>query len=162
MKKITAIFLALILILSLAGCAQEGEASTAASGSAQQPFENGSFDSDVPGIRLHLSGIYHTDGQSKLVMTLLNETEFSVSFGEAYEIQRLENGEWVNCALQDTAFGDTTTTLAPGGFRNKTYIQTDLYDLTVPGPYRFLSTCMVLNGNGTQEECSLMVSFMIN
>lgn len=162
MKKISALLLALILALAMAGCAQEGDPSTGAQGNGQQPFENGTYQSDVPGIRIQLSGIYHTDGQSKLVMTWLNDTEFSISYGEAFEIQRLENGEWVNCALQDTSFGDATVTLGPGGFRNKSYILTDLYDLTVPGPYRFLTSCMVLKENGTQEECSLLVSFHVN
>ncbi len=160
MKKILALTLALVLTLSLAACAQTDGHDHTESTTAQIPFVAGAFSSDMEDIFVRLNGIYTDNGETDLVVTWFNESEFSVTGGDVYDIQRLENGDWVSCALQDSTA--TPVVLSPGKITNKRYEITDLYDLTIPGAYRYLTSCQVSQGNGMQKECNMWAQFEIN
>ncbi len=160
MKKLLALTLALLLTLSIAACHQEETPENTDLSSTNVAFVSGAVGTDMDGIYVRMAGIYTTDGKTTLVVSWFNETSASVTGGDVYDIQRLENGEWVSCGVQTTTV--KAVTLGPDNITNKSYDITDSYDLSIPGAYRYTTTCKVSQSNGSQKECSMWAQFEIN
>ncbi|MBQ4641916.1 MAG: hypothetical protein IJB47_04825 [Oscillospiraceae bacterium] len=160
MKKLIAFVLATVCVFALVGC-----------NNTQPEYEEPNFTeiqtivsndySDFDGISIQASGIYVHPDKTTIVINWRNDTEYSVIYGEAYSIERLENGEWVSCALMDTAFDAIAYELRAKKLGSKAYTLTGMYDVNKPGTYRFLSTCNVDTGEGKSTECSVWAEFIL-
>jgi hypothetical protein len=78
-----------------------------------------------------------------------------------YWIERLENGEWVDCSLQENVFLTIGYLLKANTDVSKEYTLTDMYGISIPGTYRFLSTCSVDMGDEKPTECSVWSEFVV-
>ena len=160
MKKLIALALAMVCVLALVGC-----------NNSQPEYEEPNFTeiqtatgdtySDFDGISIQASGIYIYPDKTTIVVNWRNDTAYSVKYGESFEIERLENGEWVSCALMDTAFDTIAYELRAEKLDSKVYTLTEMYDVSKPGTYRFLSTCSVDTGEGESTECSVWAEFIL-
>lgn len=143
MKILRTMFL-LALVLLLAGC----EAETPHLEAGEDPFS------------VKVQVLDYTDGV--LEVKWVNGSQYPVIYGEAYQIQQNENGEWVNCTkdhAQQWAFDSIGYTLDPGASQTKTYHVTTLFDTSQPGIYRFTTDAYVQTGVGQSEKCTLWAEF---
>ena len=135
MKK-TAIFTAfLVLILVFAGC------KTATS------LKQGSSHSEAEGVSVEVCGI-NTGKKTTLEVLWTNDTKYDVTYGAEYSIERMEDGEWVDCSVTLIAFALPAYTIKENETLKKEYMLTDMYDISRRGLYRFVSHCTVEDGSG--------------
>lgn len=161
MKRIIAILvLAFACTLVMVGC-NNTQLEIAESNFTKQSVFNRVSHSDVVGLLVEVDGIYIYPDKTTLVVSWNNTTEHTVTYGEMYWIERLENEEWVDCSLKENVFLTIGYLLKANKTVNKEYTLTDLYDVGTPGTYRFLSTCSVEMGDEKPTECSVWAEFVI-
>ncbi len=125
----------------------------------KQSLSNGDSYSDVEGVFVQVEGINIYPDITSLVVLWNNMTEYRVTYGNSYSIERLENGEWVDCSLKDNIFTLIGYDLKANETVNKEYRLTDMYDVSKPGTYRFLSTCYL--DMDYNKECNVWVEFIV-
>lgn len=160
MKKLMALVLALCCVLGLGGCDKTAP-DYVEPNFTEQPVIEGNLYSDFEGISARIGGLYVYPDKTTLTVTWINRTEHPAIYGKAYWIERLENSEWVTCALKENIFATVAYELRAGEMDNMAYTITDMYDISTPGTYRFLSTCSVDVGEEKQTDCSLWAEFII-
>ena len=160
MKKLMALFLALVCLLGLVGCNNTQPEYEEPNFIEKQTIVGNDY-SDFDGISIQASGIYIHPDKTTIIINWRNDTEYSVIYGEAYSIERLENGEWVSCSLKDNSFTAIAYELPAKKLDSKGYTLTGMYDVSKPGTYRFLSTCSVDTGEEKSTECSVWAEFML-
>lgn len=126
----------------------------------KQMVSDGNVYSDIDGISVKVESVRTYPDITTLIVSWNNETEYTVTYGEPYWIERLENGEWVDCSLKDNIFILIGYTLKAGEKVDKEYRLTDMYDVSRKGTYRFSSTCSV--DEGERKECSVWAEFVID
>ncbi len=160
MKKCISWILILVCVLGLVGCDQANP-SNMEPDFTEKPVVIGNSHSDVSGVFIQIGGIYTYPDKTTLVVSWNNETDHTVTYGEAYRIERLENGEWVDCSLKDNVFDAIAYQLQANQSDNKSYTLSDAYDISASGTYRILCACRVDMGDGTETGCSLWAEFII-
>lgn len=160
MKKLIAFVLALVCVLALVGC-----------NNSQPEYEEPNFTeiqtatgntySDYDGISIQASGIYIYPDKTTIVINWRNDTEYSAIYGEQYSIERLENDQWVSCLIDDISLTDIDYELRAKELDSKEYTLTDMDEVSKPGTYRFLSTCIVDTGEEKPTECSVWAEFTV-
>lgn len=126
----------------------------------KQMVSDGNVYSDIDGISVKVESVRTYPDITTLIVSWNNETEYTVTYGEPYWIERLENGEWIDCSLKDNIFILIGYTLKAGEKLDKEYRLTDMYDVSRKGTYRFRSTCSV--DEGERKECSVWAEFVID
>lgn len=119
--------------------------------------------SDIKNISIQASGIYKYPDKTTLVINWENNTEHSITYTDAYQIERLENGQWVCCAPQDPTSSLTIANaheLSANELDAYGYILSETCDISKPGTYRFLTTCTI-NAGEEKTVCSLWAEFII-
>lgn len=119
------------------------------------------FYSDFPGVSVNVTNI--VTEEDKIIMNVVwnNKTEYTITYGDMYWIERLEKDEWVDCSLNENIFPMIGYLLEKNGKENKEYILTDMHDITITGTYRFFSKYSVDTGDGKQIPCSLWTEFFV-
>ena len=151
MKKIIILIFSLLLVFGLIGyniIMPE-----------KQPVSNEVINSDIEGVSVKINGIYTYSDKTTLSVKWINDTKYTLTYGEMYSIERLENGKWVDCSLKDNIFTLLGYLLEPSKTVDKEYMITDMYDISKPGKYRFLSHCTL--EMPSPKECSLWAEFII-
>lgn len=121
----------------------------------------GKTKTDFPGVEVRVADFEPENGGT-LMVVWENKTEYEVVYGEEYTIQRWEDGRWVSCQRQpDLAFHAIGYLLMPGQTRTEQYSLRYTYDVSVPGLYRFESTCYVQNTPNESAKCTLSVEFTV-
>lgn len=126
----------------------------------KQAVSNNNSYSDLDGLFVEIDSMCVYPDITTLIVSWNNETKHTVTYGEMYSIERLENGEWVDCSLKDNIFILIGYTLKAGEKLDKEYRLTDMYDVSRKGTYRFRSTCSV--DEGERKECSVWAEFVID
>lgn len=150
------IALLLAVVLTATGCAapKPQTAPTEALG-----VVSGRTETDFPGVEIRILGYDPADGGTVTVVWE-NKTEYEVTYGEAYTIQRQGEDCWINCQRQPgLAFTAIGYLLMPGQTRTEQYSLRYTYDVSVPGTYRFESTCFVQNTPNQSAKCTLSAEF---
>ncbi len=111
------------------------------------PVSNGDSHSDIEGVFVEIDCIYKYPDITSLGVTWNNQTEYTISYGEDFGIERLENGEWVDCSLKSNIFTLMGYSLNSNEKVEKEYRITDMYDISKSGTYRFLATCSRMDIN---------------
>ena len=109
MKRIFAVILAGVLLLSLAGCrtpAQQSYTPTQqdpTANSAALSVTPGDSTSDYEGVQVRIDSLTGPDdkGDTSLTVTWENQTPHVVTYGAVYRIERLEFEGWRSCAKRD-------------------------------------------------------------
>jgi hypothetical protein len=119
----------------------------------------GNAETDFPGVEIRILGFDPADGGT-LTVVWENKTEYEVTYGEAYTIQRQGEDCWINCQRQPgLAFTAIGYLLMPGQTRTEQYSLRYTYDVSAPGTYRFESTCFVQNTPNESAKCTLSAEF---
>jgi len=153
MKKILFLLLAAIF-LSAAGCqsADRGSAASLPSGNIQTEF---------PGMTVCIETVNSNDETTELNILWRNKTPYDVLYGESYAIERLEDGQWVSCEKADAIFIAIGYQLKAGEEVTKPYTVSDLFDVSLPGTYRFKTSCFVYAGTEEGTPCELTAEFTV-
>ncbi len=149
MKK----FIALVLLLTCAFCLFGCQKRT------KQPFVTGNSYSDIEGLSVQIEGIYNYPDMTTIMVSWNNKSNFTFTYGNMYSIERLENGEWVDCSLKENIFTLIGYLLDVNETIDKEYRITDMYDISKPGTYRFISNCLL--DMGDNKECTVWAEFII-
>ena len=153
-RKFLCIVLGVAFLLCLAGCNQK------VSEEHHTGFtETGAI--EIEGISVSASMIKVNSDKTVIDINWHNDTDYSAMYGEMYWIQRLVNEEWVSCAISEPIFATITFELPSKEYSYKSYAISDLYDVSQPGTYRFLSTCTVNMGKDKSQTCSASCEFVI-
>ncbi len=115
--------------------------------------------SDIDGIFVEIDSIRTYSDITTLVVSWNNKTEYRVTYGNSYSIERLENGKWVDCSIKKNIFTLIGYELNANETVNKEYRLTDMYDVSKPGTYRFLSTCSI--DADDKKECFVWAEFIV-
>lgn len=160
MKKLIALVLALVCVFALVGCNNSQPEQLEPTFTEKQTATGNNY-SDFDGISIQASGIYIYPDKTTIVINWKNKTEYSAIYGEAYSIERLENGKWVSCLIDDNDLTDIGHELRAKELDSKAYLFMDTDEEIKPGTYRFLSTCIVKTGEEQSTECSVWAEFML-
>lgn len=95
-------------------------------------------------------------GSEKITIEWVNSTPHEAVYGDAYDIEYLENGEWISCAVNEVVFHMPAYSLRPRNSAQRDYSLTN-YDLTQPGKYRFSANCHFDKDKPITEEESFTV-----
>ena len=117
--------------------------------------------SDFAGIYVQVTDIYVDSEKATMTVSWNNETDLSVTYGEMFRIERLENGEWTDCSLNENSFIAIAYLLNSNESVSKEYNLTDMYDVSKPGTYRFHAACTVAADNEQPSPCSVWTEFII-
>ena len=121
----------------------------------------GDVKTDFPGVEVRVVS-YSQENGGTLTVTWQNQTEYEVTFGEAYVIQRWEKDSWVSCQRwENVTFTAIGYLLMPGQTRTEAYPLAYTYDVSKPGTYRFESTCFVQNTPNESAKCNLSAVFTV-
>lgn len=153
----------LVLILCLAGC-RGVEHNPQEPMFAQLPMTPGQTYTDYEGMGIQLTGLqyYPKEGQTTMFVTLDNKTDYDVTYGAAYTIERLDGEVWASCAKQEELhFVEIAYELKVGRQTNKSYDLTQTYDVSLPGTYRFQTVCHIHEDSETAVKCELTAEFTI-
>ncbi len=155
------LFLFLLAISLLAGCA-----STPQTPQTMPPtlpaVTVGESHTEFPGVALQIVDLKREEKKTTLSVLWRNETDYDVTYGASYEIQRLEGDVWVSCAMrEDIAFNLLAYCLMSGQSNTEIYDLTGLYDITQPGTYRFVTDCFVYNDPEASTKCQLSAEFAV-
>ncbi len=151
MKKSLVLFLSLVCVLCLIVCNNILP--------EKKSVSNNVSYSDVEGVFIEIESMCIYPDITTLIISWNNNTKHTVTYGEMYWIERLENGEWVGCSLKDNIFTLVGYTLNASEKVDKEYRITDRFDISNPGTYRFRSTCSL--GMGDKKDCSVWAEFVI-
>ncbi|MBQ2857866.1 MAG: hypothetical protein IJA45_02950 [Oscillospiraceae bacterium] len=153
-RKLLCVVLGVAFLFCLTGCNQK------VSEEHHTGFtENGAI--EIEGISVSASMIKANSGKTVIDINWHNDTDYSVMYGEMYWIQRLVNEEWVDCAISEPIFATIAFELPSKEYSYKSYSISDLYDVSQPGTYRFLSTCTVNMGEEKSKTCAVSCEFVI-
>ena len=161
MGKLVWFVLILVCVLSLVACNNILPERVGSDFTEQYIIIRDSY-SDVLGVFVQVSGIYVYPDKTTLVVSWNNTTEHTVTYGENFKIEYKEDGEWSDCTLKENVSLRGSFLLNAYECHNKEYAIIDMYDISKPGKYRFLSACSVDMGKRGTTECSVWSEFIIN
>ena len=153
-KRTLRVLLGIVLLLCFAGCSQNALEEDNIGFTENETIE-------LEGISVSASMIKTNTDKTVIDINWHNDTDYSAMYGEMYWIQRLVNEEWVDCAINEPIFATIAFELPSKEYSYKSYTVSDLYDVSQPGTYRFLSTCTVNMGEEKSQTCSVSCEFVI-
>ncbi|MBQ8311084.1 MAG: hypothetical protein IJX80_08755 [Clostridia bacterium] len=129
MKKVLALVLAVVtLLFCLIGC----------DNSKDSALTDEDIHTDYAGVYLTISSLDSSGEYKKLNAVWHNETFKEVTYGEGYNIEYLEDGEWKSVLTDELIVTSITNVLKSKETKKKNY-STELFDLSNEGTYRLIS-----------------------
>lgn len=134
----------------------------------EENSHNRVWHTDFEGVYVQVHEVSNDPVKSTMVVSWNNETAHTVTYGEIFWIERLVDGEWVDCSLKENPFitighllDVNISVLSANTSAKKEYSLTDMYDVSKPGTYRFCSTCNVEVAGEQPAACSLWTEFVV-
>lgn len=161
MKKVLAIILAGVLLIALTGC--QNAKPKADPDIAPLVMTPGETDTGYEGIDIRLGSLNRNEaGQVSITVIWNNQTKYDVIYGASYVVERMEGEAWVSCAMSENiAFDALAYELKAGQSREETYFLTQIYEVSMPGTYRFRTDCYVYDNPGQGTKCDLTAEFTL-
>jgi len=147
MKKCFAIVLPVLLFLSLTACGNQTPQTpvlTAAAGDVYTTYP-----------QVHITRAQPTveDGKITLTLQIQNDSEYVVTYGEAFTVLRQENDEWVKCTLPENhGFHEIAYLLEAGKNTEKAYCVTVYEGVDRPGTYRLKTDVYIDDGQNPNQN----------
>ncbi len=163
MKKIFTILLVGALLLGLSAC-QSSTPKLNDPSFAPLAMTPGETYTSYEGIEIQVDSLSWQEGNQKssLVVVWNNQTQYEVTYGASFAIERLDGEEWVSCSIpEDPTFIAIGYLLPAGKMKNETYTLTDLFDISSPGTYRFKTDCYVPDKAEQSTKCELVAEFTV-
>ena len=88
-----------------------------------------------------------------------NETDHAVTYGAWFRVERLQDGEWVDCATSDVSFIEIAYLFEANSSQNQTYSM-EHFRIKRQGTYRLTTECY-LQLEEAPERCGLWVEFTL-
>ena len=148
MKKLLTLVLALLFIVSLAGCDKE------IVGDIGHTF------SDYTGISIEIEKLELSKDNASVSVKWQNDTPYDVSYGNWYIIEREIDDEWHSCAIADVNFSESGYILKPGTM-HRTHTFGKYFDTSKSGKYRIRSECYVQTSDSQNEHCIVWAEFIV-
>lgn len=160
MKKLWALLLAGAMLLTISGCRDTGANDPDFS---MPPVTPGASQTGHEGLEVRVESLtWNEEDGTVLVITWDNGCGKDVTYGSAYVIERLDGEEWVSCANgHDAVFDAVGYELRAGQSRKESYDLTWLYNVSMPGTYRFRTDCFVAEGGSKTVKCELTAEFTV-
>ena len=166
MKRIMAFVLSVLLLVGFTACNQSVKPPADGKISLDKAtIELGETHTDFEGMVIQLVNAIWNDDEIKLDVNWINKTGYEVVYGESYDIEREENGNWTSCVtLDNLAFNDIGYELKAKATQKKTYNLTDMFDISQNGKYRFITYCHVYDKGrgGESSKCELRAEFTVS
>ncbi len=156
MKKLIAMLLLTAMLLAFAACCGE------APGDRELVMFPGETKTDFAGIYMEVTGVENADGKTVLETRLVNTTDYTVSYGEAFQIECRENDRWASCQTGESlSFADIAYELKAKSKKEVNYDLTGRFDISAPGTYRITAECYIYEEGvyGRYEKVSLCAEF---
>lgn len=151
MNKIIAWILILCMVCSMAACNKSGE----------KENTSGAENTVHAGLSVEILEVRREENDVILEVLWKNETQYDIVYGEMFGIHRWEDGQWIPLEMKEnTAFQSIGYGLEAGKKVQKTYNLGWVYDLSLPGTYRFSTECYLYD---TREgsKCHLYDEFTL-
>lgn len=165
MKRIMTFVLSVLLLVGLTACNQgEKPPADGKLNLDKATIEIGTTHTDIEGMEIQIVNAFWNDEEIKLDVNWINKTGYDVVYGDSYDIERENNGEWSSCvALDNLAFNEIGYELKSGVTQKKTYGLTDIFDISQNGKYRIKSHCFVYEKGrgGESTSCELWAEFTV-
>ena len=164
MKKIIAFLLVSALLLGLVGCKGSSPGLDDDPNIAPLVAAPGKSTSSYDGIEIQVDSLTWNKEEKKstLVVVWNNRTEYEVTYGASFSIERLDGDKWVSCAIpEDPVFNLMAYLLPAGRITNEYYTLTDVFDVSSPGTYRFKTDCYVPDKAEQSTKCELIAEFTV-
>ncbi len=159
MKKVLAIFLAAVLLLSMTACRTDNPEPMMKDPEALSA-QTSQTHSDYEGIEVQIANAAWGENGFVLEVDWINRTPHEALFGASYSIERKEGDRWVNCqAVDELAFIAIAYILPAGDTRTESYQVSALFDVYKAGTYRFRSEISVNDGTEEASRCSVWAEF---
>ena len=140
MKKIIAVLLTIIMMLSMAACQPSDPGVSAKIDPDEMGMEMGQTHSDYDGVSVQISNAFWSEDGFFLEVNWINKTLHEGIFGASYIIERKEGDEWVSCqTVDDLTFIALAYVLSPLQTREETYHVSRMFDVSKAGTYCFRS-----------------------
>lgn len=159
MKKLIAMLLLTAMLFTFAACCREDPEDAE---DKKIVMLSGKTGTDFAGIYLELTGLENADGKTVLKTRLVNTTDYTVSYGEAFQIECRENDRWVSCQTgENLSFADVEHILDAKSTKEVNYDLTGRFDISAPGTYRITAECYIYEEGvyGRYEKVSLWAEF---
>lgn len=124
----------------------------------KQFVSNGNSHSDVEGVFVVVDSINYYRDKTTLKVSWNNKTKHKVLYGAMFGIERLVDGKWIDCSIEDNVFALIGYSLNENESVKNEYLLTDMFDISKSGTYRFCSDYSLL---GDEKECSVWTEFVI-
>ncbi|MGN0453398.1 MAG: immunoglobulin-like domain-containing protein [Ruminococcus sp.] len=165
MKRIMTFVLSVLILVVLTACNQgENPPADGKLNLDKATIGIGATHTDVEGMEIQIVNATWNDDEIKLDVNWINKTGHDVVYGEAYDIEREDNGEWSSCVtLDNLAFDSIGYELKSGETQKKTYGLSDIFDILQNGKYRITSHCFVYEKGrgGESTKCELWAEFTV-
>ena len=164
MKKIIAFLLVSALLLGLVGCKGSSPGLDDDPNIAPLVAAPGKSTSSYDGIEIQVDSLTWNKEEKKstLVVVWNNRTEYEVTYGASFSIERLDGDKWVSCAIpEDPVFNLMAYLLPAGRITNEYYTLTDMFDVSSPGTYRFKTDCYVPDKAEQSTKRELIAEFTV-
>ena len=163
MKKVCILLLAGVLLLSFAGC-QQATPNLYDPSHLPPDVTPGQTRTNYEGLQLEIQTPDWQAGNTpaNLVVNWHNQTPYDVFYGAAFSIERLDGEAWVSCAIpEDPIFDLLAYQLKAGQTASHSYLLTGQFDVSIPGTYRFQTTCHVYDSGESSTLCTLTAEFAV-
>lgn len=161
MKKVLAIFLTAVLLLSVTACRTDNPEPTMKDPD-EWSVQTSQTHSDYEGIEVQIANAAWGENGFVLKVDWINRTSYEGIFGALYVIEKREGEQWVSCAtVDDLVFDALAYVLAPGQTREETYQVSQIFDVSAAGTYRFRSEITVNDGTEEANKCSVWAEFSL-
>ena len=162
MKKLIALLLAAVLLLSLAAC-QASNPGGKQVDADELSMEMGQTHTDYEGIEVQIANATWGENGFVLDVNWINDTKYDAIYGASYIVERYENGEWVSCAKEgEHSFIAIAYELAAHKTNKETYKVSGMFDVSKAGTYRFRSDCYVSESHDSSVKVSLWAEFTLS
>lgn len=165
MKRIVLLLLILSCLFGMIGCTQVPRPAQAEVNYNERPLTVVGAHSEVEVLSIQADGLCtypDLPDEWYLSVNWNNKTEQYVQCAEIeYWVERMENGQWVSCMIQDKSCSVSDYELRPIKGECKTYDIKDVFDLSTSGSYRFFAICDITIGDKTYADSSFWTEFII-
>ncbi len=157
MKRIIAVFISLILLLTLCACKNNKKLNFNTA-----TIKIGESYTDFQGVDIKIKNVIWDENNVKLEVDWINETQYEVTFGESYAIELQKDGQWVSRQKEKVLeFLSVGYSVGAGTTREKTYNLTNTFDITQEGKYRLKTHCSVGNKGVEYTKYNLWTEFYV-
>ena len=147
MKKLLAMLLCAVMLLTACQTATENQSESQILDESQPENDNKKADMQISyATAISIQSLAITEANGKVTLDVLwkNDTDYEVIYGEMFWVERNADGKWVSCDDgEENAFIEIGIVLEPRSEHTKKYNVSNYYDVSELGDYRLMTECYI-------------------